>query len=160
MVDFKAQLAKGFTAHEKASAAKAEVKAVLMELSKQVEEFTHGKVAIKLKAVPRPMSVGVFAQVARLSMDPAPRPPAASETILIAFDKKLGPHDGERLAYWEQSNRGYPCTLIFDQIKRDVLDRRSLENVLGELLASPETGRIISSIVEKSSATSTPDSLG
>lgn len=149
MVDFKAQLAKGFSAHQKASAAKEEVSSVLNELSAQVADFTGGRVGILLKREIASLIAETLGNVASVTNGLPSNLPLKTQYNLVAYDKSRGAGNAERLASWMQANTGYPCTLRFDDAKHEAYDRKSLEAILGELLASPETGRIISAIASK-----------
>lgn len=146
MVDFKAQLAKGFSAHEKAASAKEEIAAVLRELTAQVEEFTNGRVGIMLKREVASLLAEAMGTVANATSGLPANLPLKTQYNLVAYDKSKGSGGAERLASWMQANTGYPCTLRFDDAKREAYDRKSLELILGDLLASSETGRIISAI--------------
>ncbi|MCY0093860.1 hypothetical protein [Hoeflea ulvae] len=158
MVDFKAQLEKGFDAHEKASAAKKEINHILREIAKVIEEYTDGKVSIYVKRESLyTNTLSSLVKIGSIFSAPVNNKDAESQTSLddklVAYDKLNDrKHDAESLAYWSQSDAGYPCTLRFGGTKHNAFDRESLELVLGELLASSETGRIISSIKLKAEA--------
>ncbi len=147
MVDYKAQLAKGFSAHQRVSIAKEEVASILSELSKQVMDFTGGRVGIALKREVASLVAEALGSVASITSGLPTNLPLKIQYNLVAYDKSRGIGNAERLASWMQARTGYPCTLRFDDTKHEAYDRKSLEAILGELLASPETGRIISSIV-------------
>lgn len=149
MVDFKEQLAKGFNAHQRASAAKEEVNSILQNLTSQVEEFTEGRVGITLKREIASMTAEILNNVAGFTSGVPITPPLKTQYNLVAYDKSRGTGNAERLASWLQDKTGYPCALRFGDAKREAYDRESLEAILGELLASSETGRIISSIASK-----------
>lgn len=149
MVDYKVHLAKGVSAHQKASAAKEEVSAILRELTAQVEDFTNGRVGVSLKREGASLFGEVIGNLASVTSGLPSSPPLKVQYNLVAYDKSGGTGSAERLASWTQANTGYPCTLRFDDAKREAYDRKSLESILGELLASPETGRIISAIASK-----------
>lgn len=148
MVDFKAHLAKGVSAHKKASAAKQEVVEVLRELSAQVEEYTDGKVAITLQREAASI-IEAVGGIANLTSGLKASLPLKIQYNLVAYEKSKGTLKTERLASWTQANTGYPCALRFDDAKREAYDRKSLESILGDLMASVETGRIITSIVDR-----------
>jgi len=146
MVDFKAQLEKGLNAHRQATAAIDEVNLVLRNLSDQVSEYTNGRVGIALK-----QELGMFladsaASISALTSGMPVTPPLQTQHILVAYDKSRGLGKAQRLASWTQHKSGYPCILRFDDAKREAVDRKSLEETIGVLLASSETGRVISSI--------------
>ncbi len=149
MVDFKAQLAKGYSAHQKASAAKEEVSDVLGELSQQVEDFTSGRVGVTLKREIASLMAEALGGLASVTSGLPANLPLKTQYNLVAFDKSRGMGSAERLASWMQANTGYPCTLRFEDTKHEAYDRKSLEAILGQLLASPETGRTISLMAAK-----------
>ncbi|KAA3525204.1 hypothetical protein DXM29_19150 [Agrobacterium tumefaciens] len=149
MVDYKAQLAKGFSAHQKVSVAKQEVASILNELSRQVMDFTEGRIGIALKRETTSLIAEALDSVASITNGLPTNLPLKIQYNLVAYDKSRGMGNAERLASWMQARAGYPCTLRFDDTKHEAYDRKSLETILGELLASPETGRIISSIMSK-----------
>ena len=150
MVDFKAHLAKGYSAYEKATAARTEVKAVLRELTSQVEEFTNGKVGIKLKDEVALFSNNIVENLVNVASGNPVSMPTNIQINLVAYDKSQESSTARKLASWTQEKDGYPCVLRFANAKHEAYDRTSLEKVLSELLAWSETGRIISSIAAKS----------
>ncbi|WP_368517504.1 hypothetical protein [Rhizobium sp.] len=146
MVDFKSQLRKGIAAHERASAAKQEVSSILEDLTAQIEEYTNGRVGITVKE--ETSLANTIRAIAAMGSGAPEKLPLKTQFVLVAYDKSSG--EAKRLASWTQEPTGYPCTLRFGDANREAYDRKSLEAILGELLSSAETGRIISSIVSKS----------
>ncbi|MEZ2222182.1 hypothetical protein [Rhizobium sp. RCC_161_2] len=90
MVDFKAQLAKGFTAHQKASAAKEEVNSILQNLTAQVEDYTGGRVGITLKREIASFTAEMLSNVASLTSGVPATPPLKTQYNLVAYDKSRG----------------------------------------------------------------------
>ncbi|WP_152967538.1 hypothetical protein [Pannonibacter phragmitetus] len=147
MVDFKSQLAKGYKSHQKATEQKAEIRSVLNELSKQVTDFTKGRVGIKLETTLASQVSHTLGWAASLINKAQSSAPLKRHYNLIAYDISQTTTDIKNsLSSWETSNTGFPCILRFDDTTHVANDRKSLETILGELLASPETGRIISNI--------------
>jgi hypothetical protein len=147
MVDFKSQLEKGYKSHQKATAQKEEIKSVLNELSKQVKEFTEGRVEIKLETDLASQVSHTLGMAASFINKERSSAPLKRRYNLIAYDASRNTTDIKNsLSSWEPSNTGFPCVLRFDDTTHVANDRKSLETILGDLLASPETGRIISTI--------------
>lgn len=146
MANFKAQIEKGLTAHQHAVSAKQEIASVLEELDVQIAEATNGKVGIKVRSfLTLPEERSIFSGLAA-SIAASITSPTARHMGLAAYHKKHDDCPVEKLAVWEQANTGYPCTIRFDGQKRDCYDRQSLEKMLGELLATSETGRLVAQV--------------
>lgn len=140
MVDFRQSLRKGLVAHEQANNEKAEIRSIIESLEESVGEVTEGKVGIKI-ITESPSFSSTAAQIAAaaagavLDIEPI--------RWLVAYNLKGESTILKKIARWEVSVSGYPCTIRYHRERIDAYDRASLEAGLSELLEFPETARII-----------------
>lgn len=144
MVDFKEQLEKGLSAYRQASAARQEIESVLRNFSAQIEYYTNNIVGIILKEDTASRVAGVISNLAKLGSKPVSY---NKQYSIVAIDKSENSEQEEYIATWQQSDTGYPCVVTFSNSRNVIYDREALENTLGDLLASPDTGRAISLIL-------------
>nr|WP_156134757.1 hypothetical protein [Methylobacterium sp. ZNC0032] len=135
MVDFKAQIQRGLRAHEQANSDKAEIKAVFKELSQQLSEATSEQVTLFISEESDFLTaIQNFGKIVRTD----------TKKYGIYVQNGQNPSSpSHKIAGWEPSKTGYPCKLSFNGDKFECHDRKSLEEALGRLLASSETGRMI-----------------
>lgn len=145
MTDFIARLHQGIKAHEENEVRRSEIKSVLGELNNQIESATNGKLNVFIQE----FSEKKKKKASSLTELVNPFDFSNVETIKymgLAVGDKNHNH-AQMLAKWFESTAVYPITLEYDDLSIDAFSKQDLEMALGDLLASPTTGRSISRLV-------------
>ena len=135
MLSFKDYINAGLLAHQTQQAERDEISLTLQDLDNDVTEVTQGAVGIKLEK----LNTGnlVMRSGKLVHEDPY--------TAIVLY-KRAKPEDFREVARWEQSDAGYPCSVITDDERFVCMDRASLVETLGSLLVQPSFGRAITEL--------------
>lgn len=136
MSDFAEAFKQGQEAATRAARARTEIKEVLREFSRDVEGITDGLLSIKVSEFNSLLGSLAFFPIALT--DPSTPPPGVEQWI-VASNVTM-PNSDKRLAKWQQSHSGYPCTLTVTGKNIRCHDREALESALQEFLMNPWVG--------------------
>jgi len=147
VVDFASRLAEGLTAHEAAVREANEISQVLRELDEQVRQATGEAVRIGVETfrIKKPKQHNSIFAVVVADFSP----PEYEEFKGLGAKTSEKPNNPVLLAKWDTNSRGYPVSLHYSDIGAKAYDKATLEKILGDLLASPETGRSIQGVIDQ-----------
>lgn len=126
----------GIQSANEAAVNMAEIREAIAELSQAVREVSEGLVEVKRVQIPASVPGNPFTAVVealgRVKMVDA-----------LNLQRKVAPKSTVELARIDISPSGYPCDVIFGTKKLTCYDKKSLVEVLAEVLASPTAGKAL-----------------
>jgi hypothetical protein len=138
MVDFKKALQDGLIANANAEAARAEVDAVVADVSSQLSDATDGAVGVELAPNTR-QKVRYFTNALAVLSGNEKEVTTVEYTALFAI-RLLAPSGRIELAEIEIAPTGYPVFVSCPNVREHAYDRASLERAIAALLVHPDTG--------------------
>jgi tripartite-type tricarboxylate transporter receptor subunit TctC len=138
MVNFIDSFNKGISAAERAIANKDEIDSVIEQLSEQLQQVTNGKLKISIIKKQAPLSGLAITELMNRKTYWA-----------IAASNPLSSFQPKELAQWTFSENGYPCKITLTDTEIYCEDRTALENALAKMIATPEAGKKMKSVMEQ-----------
>ncbi len=147
MVNFRDRIRTGFAAHELADAAQQEIKSVISAVNDAIKAETNGRVGFEVfEHRPTKPIPSLVAQIAA-GIQPL-RETAEPESWLAVVRSDEKKSVRRKLARWDMSVEGYPCVVKILHDRTTAYDKTSLEEILGQLLEHPETGKAIHELMQ------------
>ena len=140
MVNFIDSFNKGMSAAETAIANKDEIDSVIELLSEQLQQATNGK--LKISIAEKHVPLATFSMKLEDILN-------RKKYWAIVASNPLAPYQPKELAEWRFSESGYPCRIILSDTEIYCEDKAALENALGKMIATPEAGKKLKSVIEQ-----------
>ncbi|MDZ3826341.1 hypothetical protein [Pseudomonas monsensis] len=157
MFDFTNSIKAGIAAAEVAKENVREISEVFAELAKQVEKFSGGSLTVKLEKTPDVWgarhgllgigSIGAAVASASLGLDKAMGNSVKYVTNLMLVNTQP-PNQKAPLATVDTSKLGYPVKFTYADQVSNASDKVSLEMILAGILEHPDSGKILTRMMQ------------
>lgn len=132
ITDFRKAFMEGINSAEYTAKKNAEIKKVIEEMNRQIQQATHRKISLSIESHQSDLST-LASMFSFKGGEPEVTP-----SYIVATNNLTG--EKEELARWEIAPTAYPCTIAYSNLTEYCNDRESLELKLSELLSHPSTG--------------------